>query len=150
MRNDIISSLALKRMCYIFLLRTWTEWWLNIRRHIKWYQVHNIWSKKKKRAGKKGEKHVLFSVPWEEPPRWGLWARHIWYSPTVDWETLHLFISKMRDLWRVNCFAREAKEGEWTYNCLIGQHLRTNGLFGTIIDVAASYVFSRIWPCNGY
>ena len=32
--NDIISSLALKRMCYI-LLRTWTEWWLNIGRHIK-------------------------------------------------------------------------------------------------------------------
>ena len=24
----------------------------------------------------------------------------------------------------------------------IGQYLRTNGLFGTIIDVAASYVFS--------
>ena len=32
--NDIISSLTLKRMCYI-LLRTWTEWWLNIGRHIK-------------------------------------------------------------------------------------------------------------------
>ena len=99
MRNDIISSLALKRIFYI-LLRIWAEWWLNIRRHIifTWHQVHNIWSKEKERTEKKREKrklaacetgekeHALFSVLWEEPPIptpwWGFWAAHIWYSPT--------------------------------------------------------------------
>ena len=34
-----------------------------------------------------------------------------------------------------------APEGEGTYYCLIGQYLITNGLFGTVIDVAVSYVF---------
>ena len=46
-----------------------------------------------------------------------------------------------------------APEGEGIYNCLIGLYLSTNGLFGTVIDVAVSYVFSWIWPhplaCNG-
>ena len=56
----------------------------------------------------------------------------------------------LRDLYRANYFASgkprrlsgtSAREGERTYNCLIGQYLGTNGLFGTFIDVAASYVF---------
>ena len=34
-----------------------------------------------------------------------------------------------------------APEGEGTYNCIIGLYLSTNGLFGTVIDVAVSYVF---------
>ena len=65
---------------------------------------------------KTGEKeHALFS----------LWAEHIWYSQlgTVDCETLHLFTSKIDKAW------------EWTYNCLTGQYLSTNGLFGTIIGL---------------
>ena len=56
----------------------------------------------------------------------------------------------MRDLYRANYFVSgkprrlsgtSVREGERTYNGLIGQYLGTNGLFGTFIDVAASYVF---------
>ena len=35
-----------------------------------------------------------------------------------------------------------APEGEGNFNRLIGLYLSTNGLFGTVIDVAVSYVFS--------
>ena len=56
MRKDIISNLALKRMCYI-LLRTRIEWWLNIGDISNWHKVHNIWSKKKGKSKEKiGEK----------------------------------------------------------------------------------------------
>ena len=176
MRNDIISSLALKRIFYI-LLRTWAEWWLNIRRHIifTWHQVHNIWKertekKREKRKlaaceNRKKKEHALFSVLWEEPPTptpwWGLWAAHIWYSPTGN---IRRNATKRQTRHARATFAGQtispgkprrlsgtsAPEGEWTYNCLIGQYLSTNGLFGTVIDVDANYVFSSIWPCNGY
>jgi len=78
---------------------------------------------------------------------------------TVDCETLHLFSSKtdnacLHDLCRGNCFAREAQEIV-LYFCTwrwmnIWQYLRTNHLLRIVTDVAASYVFSWIWPCNGY
>ena len=113
---------------------------------------------KKRRRGssqlvKTGEKeHALFSVLWEEPPTptpwWGLWAAHIWYSPTgnirrnaTKRQTRHVRATfagqtvspgKPRRL-----SGTSAPEGEWTYNCLIGQSLSTNGLFGTVIDVDA-------------
>ena len=74
---------------------------------------------------------------------------------TVDCETLHLFTSKT-DKAACTTFAGQtvspgkprrssgtsAPEGKGTYNCLIGLYLSTNGLFGTVIDVAVSYVFS--------
>jgi len=79
--NDIISNLALRRMCYI-LLRTWTEWWLNIRRHIKLAPSpqHLKQGKGKSRKGEKRKRgslqllkteekeDALFSVSWEESP----------------------------------------------------------------------------------
>ena len=97
MRNDIISSLALKRMCYI-LLRTWTDWWLNIRRRIKLapspqhlkQEKGKSREKKRKRGSSqlvitKEKEHALFSVLWEEPPLLRTLSRTLffnWYSPT--------------------------------------------------------------------
>ena len=93
-RNDITSSLALTRLCYM-LLRTWTEWWLNIRRHIKLAPSpqHLKQEKGKSREKRRKEepcclwKHNKRSMPYfpfpgRRPPCWGLWAGHIWYSPT--------------------------------------------------------------------
>ena len=169
MRNEIISSLALKRMCYI-LLKTWTEWWLNIRRHIKLAPSpqHLKQEKGKSREGEKGKRgssqlvkteekeRALFSIPWEESPLQRTLSRT--YLVFSNWKQLivKLYICATSAGQTVSpgkprrLSGTSAPEGEWTYNCLIGQYLRTNGLFGTIIDVAASYVFSWIWPCNGY
>ena len=96
--NDIISSLALKRMCYI-LLRTWTEWWLNIGRHIKLTPSPQHLKQEKgksreseKRKRGKEEAHSFrkqkkkrmpyFPFPGRSPPCRGLWVGHIWLSPT--------------------------------------------------------------------
>ena len=173
MRNDIVSSLALKRMCCI-LLRTWTEQWLNIRRHIGTKSTTSEARKMKEQTRWKEEKRKLTACE-NRRKRTCLIFRSLGGVPlaedfepdifgiprleTVDCETLHMFTSKtdkgcLRDLCRANCFAREAHWGdclgilhmraEWTYNCLIEQYLSTNGLFET------NYVFSWIWPCNGY
>ena len=163
----------------LHLVETWAEWWLNIRRHIIFtrHQVHNIWSKEKVRTEKKREKRKLAACENRKKraclifrslggtshphPWWGLWAAHIWYSPTGN---IRRNATKRQTRHVRATFARQTvspgrprrlsgtspPEGEWTYNCLIGQYLSTNGLFGTVIDVAASYVFSSIWPCNGY
>ena len=121
-------------------------------------EARSFWKQKKKSM-------PYFPFSERSPPWWGLWAGHMWYSPTgnIPWNAL--FTSKTdkacsRNLCRANCFARKPKrssgtsapEGEGTYNCLIGRYLSTNGLFGTVIDVAV-YVFGWIWPhplaCNG-
>ena len=64
-------------MCYI-LLRTWTDWWLNIRRHIKLaLSPQHLKQEKGKSRETRGssqlvkteqKKHALLSVPCEEPP----------------------------------------------------------------------------------
>ena len=131
MRNDITSSLALKRMCYI-LLRTWTEWWLNISpQHLKQEK-----GKSREKKGKRGssqlvitkeKEHALFSVLWEEPPLLRTLSRTLFGIPqleTVDCETLHLFTSKtdkawLRDLCRANCFASETQAIVWDF-CTLG------------------------------
>ena len=135
MRKDTISRLALKRMCYI-LLRTWTEWLLNIRRHIKLAPSPQRLKqeKGKSREGEKGKTEVsqlvkteekecaLFSIPWEESPLQRTLSR-TYLAPkleTVDCETPHLFTSKtdkagLRDLCRENCFAREDQETVWAF-----------------------------------
>ena len=139
MRNDIISSLALKRMCYI-LSRTWTEWWLNIRRRIKLapspQHLKQEKGKSREKKGKRGssqlvitkeKEHALFSVLWEEPPLLRTLSRTLFGIPqleTVDCETLHLFTSKtdkawLRDLFRANCFARETQAIVWNF-CTLG------------------------------
>ena len=94
MRNDTISSLALKKMCYI-LLRTCTDWWLNIMRHIKLApSPQHLKQEKGKSTEKKGKRgssqlvktvekrNALFFVSWEDPPLLRTLSRHIWYSPT--------------------------------------------------------------------
>ena len=117
--------------------KAWRLWVLD------WNQVYNIWSKKKERAEKKRGKVEARSL-WKQEKKsmpYFHFERDIFGIPqleTVDCETLHLFTSKID------------KACEWTYNCLIGQYLSTNGLFGAIIGVAVSYVFSWIWPCNRY
>ena len=100
----------------VFLaLPQWPKAWrLSV---LDWHQVHNIWSKKKERAEKKGGKWKLTACENRRKREcliinfyYSLWAGHIWYSQleTVDCETLHLFTSKIDKAW------------EWTYNCLIG------------------------------
>ena len=67
MRNDTISSLALKKTCYI-LLRNCTDWWLNIRRHIKLAPTpQHLKQEKGKGTEKKGEKKKLATCEnWRE------------------------------------------------------------------------------------
>ena len=131
MRNGIASILALTRLCYM-LLRSWTEWWLNIRRHIKLAPSlqHLKQEKGKTREKKRGKeeprrlwKHKKRSMPYfpflrRRPPCWGLWAGHIWYSTTGNswsWNPTYLiFASKtdtacLRDLCRANCFTRKPR-----------------------------------------
>ena len=106
MRNDIVSSLALKRMCCI-LLRTWTEQWLNIRRHIGTKSTTSEASKMKEQTRWKEEKRKLtacenrkknmpyFPFPGRSPPCRGLWAGHIWYSKTRNswlWNPTHVYL----------------------------------------------------------
>ena len=149
--NDIISSLALKRMCYI-LLRTWTEWWLNIGRHIKLTPSpqHLKQEKGKSRESDK-RKRGSSQLSKTEEKRGCLIFRSlgevllaedfeldIFGIPqleTVDCETLHLFTSKTDKACFRTTFAlqiaspREATRlsgtsapvGEWAYNCLIEQ-----------------------------
>ena len=113
--------------------KAWRLWLLD------WHQCHiNIWSKKikeraEKKKGKRGSSQLVETKENKScDALFSLWAGHIWYSPTGNswlWNaTLILFTSKTD------------KACEWTYNCLIGQylHISTNGLFGTIIRVAAS------------
>ena len=107
MRNDIISSLAFKTICYI-LLRTWAEWCLDSRAtcHIG-IKSTTFEAKKRKEQRKKGgergssqllkteeKEHALFLVPWEEHSWWGLWAGHIWYSPTgnIQWNATSVYL----------------------------------------------------------
>ena len=82
-------------MCYI-LLRNCTDWWLNIRRQIKLApSPQQLKQEKGKGTEKKGEKRKLATCEnWREKGClifrflggaalcWGLWAGHIWYSPT--------------------------------------------------------------------
>ena len=179
MRNEIISSLVLKRMCYI-LLKTWKGWWLNIRRHIKLApSPQHVKQEKGKRGEKKKGKEEARNL-WKQKKKRMPYFPFSGRSPlaedfapdifgisqleTVDCETLHLFISKtdkacLRNLCSCKLFC-QGSPGD----CLVLLHLRvnelktvlwgrclsTNGLFGTLTDVAASYVLSWIWPCNRY
>ena len=134
----------------------------------------NIWSKKKERAKKvkrgKEESHSLwkqkkksmpcFPFPERSTPCKGLWTGHIWYSPTGNswlWNSTFVYPQRQtRHAYATSAgqtvspgkprrlFGTSAPEGEWTCNCLKGQYLSKNGLFGT------SYGFSWVWPCNEY
>ena len=136
----------------------------NEKRHYKYkasYQIgtttsHNIWSKKMERAekvkkGKRGssqlvkteeKERALFSIPWEESPLQRTLSRT--YLVFSNWKQLivKLYICATSAGQTVSpgkprrLFGTSAPEGEWAYNCLKGQYLSTNGLFGT------SYVFS--------
>ena len=146
---------------------------INIRRHIKLAPSpqHLKQEKGKSREGEKRKRgssqlvkteekeNALFSFPWEESPlaedfepdKFGILRLNSWlWNPTFVYlkDTQSMLA---RDLCRGNCFAHGGQEivwdfctWGWTYDCLIGQHLSTNGFFGT------SYVFTWIWPCNGY
>ena len=144
MRKDTIPRLALKRVCYI-LFRTWTEWWLNIRPSYKAsYQIGtkstNIWSKKKERAEKvkKGKEkfHSLwkqkkksmpcFPFPGRSTPCKGLWAGHIWYSPTGNsWLWNSTFARPLQGK-----LFRQGSPGD----CLGLLHLRVNELTTVLKD----------------
>ena len=141
MRNDIISSLALKRICYI-LLRTWVEWWLNRRRHIILPPSPQRLKQRKGKSREKGGKRklaasenrrkraclIFHSLMRGAPPWWGLWAGHIWYSqermilvfPNWKHSVKRYSTSKTdkacsRYLCRANCFARETQEIIWDF-----------------------------------
>ena len=149
--NDIISSLALKRMCYI-LLRTWTEWWLNIGRHIKLTpspqhlkqeKGKSRESDKRKRGSSQLSKteekgDALFSVPWEKSSlqrtlSWTYLAFPNWkqlivkpYICLPQRQTRHacarpLHGKLLRLLEARRLSGTSAPVGEWTYNCLIEQ-----------------------------
>ena len=141
--------------------RTWTEWWLNIRRHIKLAPSpqHLKQEKGKSREGEKGKRgssqlvkteekeHALFSIPWEEFPLQRTLSRT--YLVFSNWKQLivKLHICLPQRQTRQACatfagqtvspgkprrlFGTSAPEGEWTYNCLKGPFLSINGLFGT-------------------
>ena len=160
--------------CVTCCCRTWTEWSLNIRRHIKLApSPQHLKQEKRKSREKRGKgwssqlvkteekEHALFSVPWEEYPLQRTLSRTYLVFP--NWKQLIVksyICLPQRQTRRHACAifagqtasagkpswlsATSSLEGEWTYNCLIGQYISTNGLFGT------SYVFSWIWPCNGY
>ena len=139
MRNGIASILALTRLCYM-LLRTWTEWWLNIRRHIKLApSPQHLKQEKGKTREKKGGKRNLVdcenirkgaclifrSLGGDRPPAEDFEPDILGIprQETVDHETLHLFASKtdtacLRDLCRANCFTREAQEIVWDFSTL--------------------------------
>ena len=129
MRNDIISSLAFKTICYI-LLRTWAEWCLDSRAtcHIG-IKSTTFEAKKRKEQRKKGGEEEARSS-WKQkkksmPYFWfpGRSTRGEDFEPDIFGipqletfsETLHLFTSKTdqacsRYLCRANSFAREAQE----------------------------------------
>ena len=128
-------------------------------------QVHNIWSKKKDWAEKKRQREEVFSL-WKQkkksmphfpfPAReWGLWAGHIWCSPTGKswlWNPTFVYLKDRQGMLsrplQVKLFCQgssgdiivwdfSAPDCEWTCNCLKGQYLSSNGLFGTVVNVAA-------------
>ena len=141
--------------CVTSCSRTWTEWWLNIRRHTNLAPSpqHLKQEKGKSREGEKRKRgssqlvkteekeNALFSVRWEESPPAEDFEPDIFgiLRWTVDCETLHLFVylkdtqsMLARDLCRGKCFAQGGQEivwdfctWGWTYDCLIGQHLST-------------------------
>ena len=149
MRNGITSILALTRLCYM-LLRTWTEWWLNIRRHIKLAPSpqHLKQEKGKTRGKKRGKedprslwKHKKRSMPYfrflgRRPPCWGLWAGHIWYSPTGNsWSWNRTFVC-LKDRHGIparpsqsKLFYQEAQEIVWDFSTLGWMNLQLS--YGT-------------------
>ena len=90
------------------------------------------------------KERALFSIPWEESPLQRTLSRT--YLVFSNWKQLivKLYICATSAGQTVSpgkprrLFGTSAPEGEWTYNCLKGQYLSTNGLFGT------SYVFSEL------
>ena len=116
-------------MCYI-LLRTWTDWWLNIRRHIKLaLSPQHLKQEKGKSRETRGssqlvktgqKKHALLSVPCEEPPLLRVLALTVY-----NWKKLivkpYICLPQKQtryylcDLCRTNCFAREAQEIAWDF-----------------------------------
>ena len=142
MRNGIASILALTRLCYM-LLRTWTEWWLNIRRHIKLApSPQHLKQEKGKTREKKGGKRNLVdcenirkgaclifrSLGGDRPPCWGLWAGHTWYSPTGNsWSWNPTFVC-LKDRHGMPAGPLQSKlfyQGS-PGDCLGLQHLRVN------------------------
>ena len=146
-----------------------------------WHQVHNIWGKEKERAEKKrGGKRKLAALE-NRRKRACLIFGSLGGALVVRTlsRTYLVFPNWKHSVKRYICLPQRqtrharatfagqtlspgkprrssvtsAPEVEGTYNCLIGLYLSTNGLFGTVIDVAVSYVFSWIWPhplaCNG-
>ena len=124
-------------------------------------EARSFWKQKKKSM-------PYFPFSERSPPWWGLWAGHMWYSPTgnIPWNATSVYLKDRQGMLAQplqgetvspgkprRSSGTSAPEGEGTYNCLIGQYLITNGLFGTVIDVAVSNVFGWIWPhplaCNG-
>ena len=181
MRNDIISSLAFKRICCI-LLRTWAEWCLDSRAtcHIG-IKSTTFEAKKRKGQRKKGRGEEEARSSWKQKKKS---MPYFWFMEgalvvrTLS-RTYLVFPNWKHSVKRYICLPQRqtrharatfagqtlspgkprrssvtsAPEGEGTYTCLIGLYLSTNGLFGTVIDVAVIYVFSWIWPhplaCNG-
>ena len=141
-----------------------------------WYQVHNIWRKKKERAEKKMVKEEacslwkqkkkstpLFSVPWEEPflPKALSWT--YMYLLFANWNQPYVSLPQRQTRHACMTFAGQtflpgkpreltgtsAPEGEWTYNCLIGQYLYKWFVWDSHRCCCKS-CFSWIWPCSGY
>ena len=168
-----MSSLALKRIFYI-LLRTWAEWWLNIRRHIifTWHQVHNIWSKEKERTEKKREKRKLAacenrrkraclifrSLGGTSHPHPFLRTLSRTYLLFPNWKHSEKRYQKTdkacsRDLCRVNCFAREAQEIVWDFCTWGWMNLQLSyravskckWFFGLVMDTR---IIEILWQCT--
>ena len=146
-----------------------------------WHQVHNIWGKEKESAEKKrGRKRKLAALENRRKRACLIFGSlggalvvrtlNRTYLVFPNWKHLvkrYICLPQRQTRHARATFAGQtlspgkprrssgtsAPEGEGIYNCLIGLYLSTNGLFGTVIDVAVSYVFSWIWPhplaCNG-
>ena len=162
--------------CVTCCCRTWTEWSLNIRRHFKLAPSPQHLKQGKRKSREKKGKRLKLATCKNRRKRACLIFRSLGGVPlaedfepdifgfpqleTVDCEILHLFTAKtdkaacLRDLCRANCFGREAQVIVWDFFTLGRMNLQLsyrtvskykwNGWFGT------SYVFSWIWPCNGY
>ena len=150
MRKDTISRLALKRVCYI-LFSTWTEWWLNIRRHIKLApspQTSEARKRKEQRRWKEEKRnltacenrrkracpvfHSLRGVPLAkdfEPDIFG-----ILQLETVDCETLHLFTPKDRQGMLTRPLQGKLFRQGSPGDCLGLLHLRVNELTTVLKD----------------
>ena len=150
--------------CVTSCSRTWTEWWLNIRRHTNLAPSpqHLKQEKGKSREGEKGKRgssqlvkteekeRALFSIPWEESPLQRTLSRT--YLVFSNWKQLivKLYICATSAEQTVSpgkprrLFGTSAPEGEWTYNCLKRQYLSTNGLFGTSYVIEFGLVMDTI------